>query len=91
MFFSSSSRKKSAACASTVIAAAGDTADPDISSTTSLEQLTEAATSDAEAAEPSIGGAAQWVKIPKKNPFSYGQNRIIWHFQKYKNTFFAIL
>ena len=55
MFFSSSSRKKSAAGAvlPSVITATKDTANPDISSTTSLEQLTEAATSDTEGAETS--------------------------------------
>ena len=59
MFFSSSSRKKSAAGAvlPSVITATKDTANPDISSTTSLEQLTEAATSDTEGAETSNGEA----------------------------------
>ena len=57
MFFSSSSRKKSAAGAvlPSVITATKDTANPDISSTTSLEQLTEATTSDTVGAETSNG------------------------------------
>ena len=61
MFFSSSSRKKSAAGAvlPSVITATKDTANPDISSTTSLEQLTEAATSDTEGAETSNGEAGE--------------------------------
>ena len=62
MFFSSSSRKKSAAGAvlPSVITATKDTANPDISSTTSLEQLTEAATSETSAGV-GAGGAAEAV------------------------------
>ena len=68
MFFSSSSRKKSAAGAvlPSVITATKDTANPDISSTTSLEQLTEAATSDTEGAETSNGEAGEEGGSPGK-------------------------
>lgn len=66
--FYSSSRKKSAAGAvlPSVITATKDTANPDISSTTSLEQLTEAATSDTEGAETSNGEAGEEGGSPGK-------------------------
>ena len=61
MFFSSSSRKKSAAGATVVLPSVTATgADPDITSTTSLEQLTEAATSETSAGV-GAGGAAEAV------------------------------
>ena len=62
MFFSSSSRKKSAAGATVVLPSVTATgADPDITSTTSLEQLTEAAATSETSAGVGAGGAAEAV------------------------------